>query len=183
MTRSLLHAERIGGLFQALDAGLRGSSLRSPIEIVVVGGAAVMQWNQRRTTYDVDVVSEGIPSVFWDVVAAVGRDEDLEDGWLNAAARVHAPTGPTPGEPSEIYVGPNLSVYGASAHYVLAMKLLSGRPVDREDMPALLAATRPRSKAELYELVERAYPTVQIPASTSYIIDEVWHDYANTNPE
>ena len=89
-----------------------------------------LQWNRRRTTYDVDVVSEGIPAVFWDVAAAAGRDADLKDDWLNTAVRVKAPTGPTPGEPTEIYAGSNLRVYGASPHDVPTMKLLTGRNVD-----------------------------------------------------
>lgn len=76
MTHHHLHAERIGALFQAVDAGLHGSDIRSPVKIVIVGGAAIaLQWNPRRTTYDVDVVSEGIPTVFWDVVEAVGQDD------------------------------------------------------------------------------------------------------------
>ena len=184
MPHPRLDAKRIGDLFQAVDAGLHGTGLRSPVEIVVVGGAAIaLQWNQARTTYDVDVVSEGIPSAFWRVVEVVGRDEGLEDGWLNAAARVKAPPGPTPGEPRSVYLGSNLRVYGASPHYVLAMKLLSGRETDRADIPTLLAAARPQSKDELYDLVEQAYPAGQIPASTSYIIDQVWDDYALTHPE
>ena len=179
-----LDAERIEGLFQAVDKGLSGSSLRTPVQIVVVGGAAVaLQWNRRRTTYDIDVVAEGIPAVFWDVVESVGQDEGLDEGWLNAAARIKAPTGPTPGEFSLVYLGSNLRVYGASPHYVLAMKLLSGRGIDREDTPILMEAAQPRSREELYELVERAYPTAQIPASTGYIIDEVWDDYALAHPE
>ena len=181
---TLLHAERIGKLFQAVDAGLSGSDLRSPVEIVIVGGAAIaLRWNEARTTNDIDVVSEGIPAVFWDVVEAVGRVEGLDAGWLNAAARIKAPTGPTPGEPSEVYTGSNMRVYGASAPYVLAMKLLAGRPVDRSDMPALLEATRPQTRNALYDLVERAYPTAQIPVSTGYLIDEVWEDYAASHPE
>lgn len=182
--RNLLNAERIGELFKAVDAGLSGSGLRSPVEIVIVGGAAVaLQWNHRRTTYDVDVVAEGIPSVFWDVVAAVGRDKALGAEWLNAAARIKAPTGPTPGEPTEVYTGSNLRVYGASAHYVLAMKLIAGRPVDRADMPALLEAARPQNIDALYDLVEQAYPTARIPASTGYLITEVWDEYIAAHPE
>ncbi len=182
--RNLLHAERIGELFQAVDTALSGSGLRAPVEIVIVGGAAVaLQWNRRRTTYDIDVVAEGIPAVFWDVVAAVGRDENLGAGWLNAAARVKAPHGPTPGEPSEVYLGSNLRVYGASPHYVLAMKLLVGRLIDREDMPVLMEAAQPPNKGALYDLVEQAYPQAQIPASTGYIIDQVWDDYAVAHPE
>ena len=97
---SLLNAGRIGELFRAVNTGLRAAAIRAPVEVVVVGGAAIaMQWNPERLTYDVDVVSEGIPAVFWDVVAAVGHDEDLTADWLNAAARVKAPTGPTRGNP------------------------------------------------------------------------------------
>ena len=108
---TLLHAERIGKLFQAIDAGLSGSDLRSPVEIVIVGGAAIaLRWNEARTTNDIDVVSEGIPAVFWDVVEAVGRVEGLDTGWLIAAARIKAPTGPTPGKPSGVYAGSNLRV-------------------------------------------------------------------------
>ena len=81
--------------------------------------------------YDVDVVSEGISSVFWDVVAVIGREERLEDGWLNAAARIRAPTGTTPGEPSVVYLGSNLRGVRASAHYVLASSTRLGGSHDR----------------------------------------------------
>ena len=181
---NLLDAGRIGALFRAVNAGLHGVGLHAPVEVVVVGGAAIaMQWNPGRATYDVDVVSEGIPAVFWGVVADVGRVEDLDAEWLNAAARVKAPTGPTPGEPTAIYLGSHLRVYGASPHYVLAMKLLTGRGVDLEDVPILLDVVQPTSRDELYDLVERAYPTAQIPASARYIIEQSWDAYAAGRPD
>ena len=181
---TLLDARRIGGLFQAVNAKLDDVGLRNAVEIVVVGGAAIaLQWDQTRTTRDVDVVSEGTPAVFWDVVAAVGRDAHLEDDWLNAAARVKAPTGPTPGEPTKIYAGSNLRVYGASPHYVLAMKLLTGRNVDLQDIPVLLDAVQPETRDELYDLVEHAYPTAQILASARYIIEQSWHAYSSDRTE
>ncbi|MCY4368814.1 MAG: hypothetical protein OXF41_05175 [bacterium] len=181
---NLLDAGRIGDLFGAVNAGLGGVGLQAPVEVVVVGGAAIaMQWNPGRATYDVDVVSEGIPAVLWDVVADVGRAEGLDAEWLNAAARVKAPTGPTPGEPTAIYVGSHLRVYGASPHYVLAMKLLTGRGVDLEDIPVLLDVVQPTSRDELYDLVERAYPTAQIPASARYIIEQSWDTYAADRPD
>ena len=44
-------AGRIGELFQAVNAGLRGVGLHSPVEVMVVGGAAVaMQWNPGRAS-------------------------------------------------------------------------------------------------------------------------------------
>lgn len=74
-------------------------------------------------------------------------------------------------------------MYGASAHYVLAMKLIAGRLIDRADMPALLEAARPQSRDALYDLVAGAYPTAHIPASTGYLIDEVWDAYTAAHPE
>ena len=66
---------------------------------------------------------------------------------------------------------------------MLAMKLLTGRGIDRMDTPVLMEAAQPRSREELYDLVERAYPTAQIPASTGFIIDEAWDDYTLAHPE
>ena len=50
-------------------------------------------------------------------------------------------------------------------------------------MPALLEATQPQYRDALYDLVEHAYPTAHIPASTSYLIAEVWDDYIAAHPE
>ena len=54
---NLLDAGRIVELFRAVNAGLRGVGLHSPVEVVVVGGAAIaLQSNRQRGTYDVDLV-------------------------------------------------------------------------------------------------------------------------------
>lgn len=63
------------------------------------------------------------------------------------------------------------------------MKLLTGRGVDVADIPVLLDAVRPTSRDELYELVERAYPTAQIPASARYLIEQSWTAYAADHPD
>lgn len=178
----LLTVERIGELFPALDARLGG--LAVPVEILVVGGAAVaMQWNPGRSTYDVDVVDAGIPQMFWDAVAAVAEAEGLGVHWLNDAAKVAVPTGTVPGSPSLLYHGSNLRVYGAGAHMLMAMKLRSGRDIDIGDMPTLMAAIRPQNRDELYDLFEQAYPHHPVPHSTRRIIEAVWDDYAADHPD
>ena len=179
----MLTAARIRELLDAVNTRLGHAAVADPVGLVVVGGAAVaMQWNPGRTTYDVDVVSEGIPAEFWAAAADVGREEGLDDNWVNAAARIKAPTGPTPGEPIELYAGSHLVVYGASPHYVLAMKLVAGRDVDLRDMPVLLDAARPQTRHDLYDLVDQAYPNTPIPAATRYIIDQVWADHTAATP-
>ncbi len=177
-----LTVERLGELFPALNARLGG--LAVPVEILVVGGAAVaMQWNPRRATYDVDVVNAGIPQMFWDAVAAVAEAEGLGVHWLNNAAKVAVPTGPVPGSPSLLYQGSNLAVYGASAHMLMAMKLRSGRGIDIGDMPTLIDAIRPHSIDELYDLFEQAYPHHPVPPTSRRHIENVWADYAAAHPE
>lgn len=48
------------------------------------------------------------------------------------------------------------------------------RDVDKRDIPALLAASDVKTRAELYQIVQDAYPSQMIPAATSYIIDQAW---------
>ena len=179
----LLTVERLGELLPTLDIRLGG--LAAPVDVLVVGGAAIaMQWNPRRPTYDVDVVDTVLPQAFWDAVADVAEAEGLGAHWLNNAAKVAVPTGTVPGSPSLLYEGSNLRVHGASAHLVLVMKLRAGRDVDIDDMPALLEVVRPRSPGELYDLFEQAYPHHPVPASTRRVIDEeVWPAYVAAHPE
>ena len=142
-----------------------------------------MQWNPRRSTYDVDVVNVGIPQMLWDAVAAVAEAGGLGVHWLNDAVKVAVPTGTVPGSPSLIYQGSNLAVSGASAHMLMVMKLRSGRGIDIGDMPALIGAVRPRSSDDLYDLFEQAYPHHPVPATSRRIIEDVWDDYAAAHPE
>ena len=72
---------------------------------------------------------------------------------------------------------------GASAHYVLAMKLVTGCGVDLDDIPVLLDVVRSTGRDELDDLVERAYPMAQIPASSRYVIDLSWDAYAAARPD
>ncbi len=68
-------------------------------------------------------------------------------------------------------------MYAVPARYVLAMKLVSARDVDKWDIPALLAASDIKRRAELYRLVQDAYPSRMIPAATTYIIDQAWKEH------
>ena len=64
-------------------------------------------------------------------------------------------------------------MYGAGARYLLAMKLVSLRPIDRADLPVLLDESGITSKAELLDLVQAAYPHGSIPAAVQYVIDDL----------
>ena len=79
-----------------------------------------------RVTDDVDVISEGMPQVLADVAERVANRHGLRRDWINDAARLglpHLAPGLVP-----IFSGERLTVYRASATYVLATKLNAGRP-------------------------------------------------------
>ena len=156
--------------------------LDEPLTMLVVGGAAIsMQWDPGRLTRDVDVVSEGLPPKLWQVVADVAEGQDrVASDWLNAAARIGALAPDFDPEPTLLYRGQNLHVYGASARYVLAMKAVAGRPVDIKDMPALLTACEFKSFDELLETVTQAHSHHQVPVATQYILREAWDDALTT---
>ena len=150
---------------------------------MIAGGAAVaLLWDEQRITNDVDVVSEGMTPQLRTAASRVAQDYGLEPDWFNDAAKLKAPSLDA-GEPIPVFDGARLRVYAAPARYVLAMKLMSGRDIDKRDVPALLRVSGVESQEELYRLVEDAYPLRLIPAATGYIIDEAWELYAQSRVE
>ena len=161
-----LNRSRLINLFSEVDREL-GEGDR-PVDVLVVGGAAIaLQWHDERLTNDVDVVSEGLSAAFREAVRRVGERHGLGADWINDAAKVKAPSPHIDPEPSPLYRGERLRVYGAGARYVLAMKLVAGREIDLADIPLLLRAAGMASREELLELVEGAYPSHLIPAKPS----------------
>jgi len=150
---------------------------------MIAGGAAVaLLWDNQRITNDVDVVSEGMTPLLRAAIARVARDYDLEPGWFNDAAKLKAPALPVE-DPIPIFDGERLRVYAVPARYALAMKLVSARDVDQGDIPALLAASDVKTRGELYQLVQDAYPSHMIPAATTYIIDQAWEAHQQNRIE
>lgn len=176
-----LTADRIGELFAAVDSRLDGSE---PLDILVVGGAAIsLQWNPARITYDVDVVSEGVTQDFRNAVAAVGRREGLDAHWLNDAAKAKTPSGSGTrvSEPPLLRVEPT----GVRGRRPLRAGHEAGLGTPHRHPGHAGADGRrpPSDQRRLFDLVEQAYPHIQIPVSTRYIIDMVWADYAADHPE
>ena len=170
-----LNADMLLDLFAEVDAELEGHG--EPLSILIVGGAAIaLQWGGRWTN-DVDVVSEGMTSELRAAVAKIGARRGLRSDWINDAAKIKAASPEIGLKPQTLYVGKRFSVYGADARYLLAMKLMSRRPIDRADIPILLEETGISSEEDLLNLVENAYPNHTIPVAVRYIIEDVLHQY------
>ena len=177
-----LTAERIAELFLEVDAELYALTDRHH-DVMIAGGAAIaLLWDKRRITNDVDVVSEGMTPQLRTAVSRVARDYGLESDWFNDAAKLKAPRLEVD-ERIPVFEGERLRVYSVPPRYVLAMKLVSARNIDKHDIPALLRASEIESREELYRLVEDAYPMRFIPAATGYIIDQMWENHRRSVDE
>ncbi|TXM64108.1 hypothetical protein [Methylobacterium sp. WL120] len=129
-----------GRLRQALEA--LGSDLAARgvfIELAIYGGGAlILQFEWRRSTWDVDaVVREGFDeAVLAPSVARVAREMDLDSDWLNNAVGMFTPLDEPESlfEVSGVYPSegpPGLRTLLARPHYLLAMKLRALSSLDR----------------------------------------------------
>lgn len=120
----------IEGLFMELDA-----QLEHPLEISVVGGAAMVLLDFKPSTPDVDSVTE-IPEDVKDLITMIGGAHDLNNKWLNDALHGFAEL---PDDKSQVlWEGERLSVKGPTAEFQLLLKAESARhDKDLDDVLAI----------------------------------------------
>ena len=59
---------------------------------------------------------------------------------------------------------------------MMAMKAISGRPVDLADLPVLVRAADFDTLDEALEWIDRAYPLRSTPVSARYALEQIWAD-------
>ncbi|MDP4022592.1 hypothetical protein Q8W71_08165 [Methylobacterium sp. NEAU 140] len=137
--RRPLDAERLREALERLGADLAARGVF--VELAVYGGGAlILQFAWRRSTWDVDaVVREGYDeAVIAPSVARVAERMDLDPNWLNNAVGMFTPLDEDEAlfEISGSYPSgrpPGLRTFVARPHYLLAMKLQALRSLDRGD--------------------------------------------------
>lgn len=174
-----LNNSEIIELLEEADTEL--GDLDEPVSLLCVGGAAIaLKWGDRYTK-DVDIVSDNVTSDLRAAVARVGQRRGLPPDWLNDGAKGFAPN--LDSNPSPLFVGNNLILYGADAQYILAMKLVGAREDDLNDLILLMRQSGLNKEEELFNLVERSYPTRVITLKTQYIIEESVKRYNQKYPD
>ena len=127
-------ADQLPALLSELDTGLASENLDTPCRIVIAGGAAIALRVPSRVTGDVDVVSEGMPAALRRAAERVASRHGLRPDWINDAAKLK--TVAVVADPEPVFEGARLVVASAGPRYILAMKLVSARPVDKADCAA-----------------------------------------------
>lgn len=168
MSPPLLGREQLLAVLRDLAEELDRQGVRA--EVFLVGGAAMtLAYDTRRTTRDVDAVFEPKSTVY-EAARRVADSHRLPEDWLNDAVKgfLHG------SDPDAVPVldTPGLRVDVASPRYLLAMKLLSARDEDVDDILFLYRLCGFHTVEEGLDLVEAAYPGREIPVRVQYLLGE-----------
>lgn len=164
-----LDRERLVKLFDELSAELRFSRTRA--QIYIVGGAAMsLAFDRERTTRDVDARIDTGHSRLVEAVRKVGRRHGLGDTWLNDQATTAIPRA-ADRRAETLYSSPHLTVTGASARHLLAMKLLAGRNKDREDVVVLAKHLKLKESADAIRIYKELFPDEKLKPQARQVLD------------
>lgn len=174
-SRRRFDRETIVGLFEQLSSKLAARDVVGTV--FLVGGAAmVLAYGADRGTHDLDAVFAPSQPIR-DAITAIAIEEDLDEGWLNDAAKgfLH---GPDP-DRQVVFDSGHLRVEVASPRYLLAMKLYASRlQQDLDDIKILYQLCGYTTVDEGLDLLERSYPGRQFEARIQYVLAAIVEDLA-----
>jgi hypothetical protein len=164
---------------------LNGKSM--PAEIILIGGASVLaNYGFRELTYDIDAVIMA-SSAMKEAANRVGDKLGLPNGWLNMDFNVTASYSRRLAEVSVYYrkFSNILTVRTVAAEYLVAMKLMSGRPYknDLSDVAGILWEHEKSGNPIAREAIDNAASVLYgqlLPDASVKFIDDVFAngDYA-----
>jgi len=154
-----------------LGQELQHSGVRQPIRILLVGGAyMVTQAGNRPATNDVDILlmdtadtsTWPLHPTFQAAVRAVAARRLLPTTWLNdVIGDALRNNGPVP--PGAVWRAHGMpEVYIPPSEYILALKLLAGRPRDIGDIQALGQQLGIHSRDQAQQVIDRYIPDGQL---------------------
>lgn len=152
----LLGRKQLLELFEELSSELGKRGARA--HVYVFGGAAMsVAFDRRRTTVDIDVRVDSGREKLMEAVEVVGRRHGFKEGWFSEPLAVVMPQGSDP-RAGTLYQSQYLTVTGASAQHMLAMKLLAGRFKDRGDIAVLCKALGLTDEREAIRIKDEVLP-------------------------
>ena len=146
------------------------SRSRASARVYIVGGAAMaLAYDDDRYTRDIDgLITDGYAELT-EAVREVARRRGLPSSWLNEQASSYIP----PGEDRRgraVFDHPALRVIAASPERMLAMKVMSARRADIEDIRTLLGILGFTAAAEVWEAVQKVFPDEPPPERSRAIV-------------
>lgn len=132
----------------------------APAEIILIGGASILiNYGFRDATYDMDAIISA-PSAIKDAINSVGTKYALSSGWINTDFIKTESYSPKLIEFSVYYktFSNVLSFRTIAAEYLIAMKLMAGRPYknDLSDIVGIIGEHNARGNPLTYEIIDKA---------------------------
>lgn len=141
--------------------------------ILLLGGAVMLlEVGNRSTTQDIDASFEGSDaSLIRKAVTIVAQQEGLAEDWLNDGAK-----GFLYSQPKTVLWRhyPGLNVYIPTLDYILAMKVVAGRPRDIEDAKALIRLLHIPDQQKLLEIIIKYVPYERIGTRVQYLVEDLF---------
>ncbi len=150
-----------------LGQELQNHGLLQPVRILMVGGAFMLtQLHNRPSTQDIDVLLKDITDpagsplyqTFKSAVRAVASNRHLPTTWLNDVIGEALRNNGTVPEGTLWRTYGMLEIYIPPKEYMLALKLLAGRPRDIADIQALSQQLAITSREQAQQVVDRYIP-------------------------
>jgi hypothetical protein len=160
----------------------RLNGTKMPAEIVLIGGAAVLiNYGFRELTNDIDAIIRA-SSVMKEAINRVGDQYGLPTGWLNMD---FSKTASYSGKLEEVSIyyktfSNILKVRTVAAEYLVAMKLLSGRPYkyDLSDIVGILWEQQKRgvpiAREKIDDAVVKLYGNAKLPNESKALLAVVF---------
>ena len=141
-------------------------------QIYLVGGAAMaLTFRTDRVTHDLDALFVDSRKDIIDCVKAIAkRHEDWHDDWLNEGVK-EVLSSVTDRAATPVFETPYLKVLSASAEFLLAMKLRSGRTADMGDISALLRVLKIEKADEALKIYGHVFPHEYLDAGRRKAIE------------
>ena len=163
------HRELIGLLAEVDEVLSEHTPAGLMYVLYVIGGAAIGAVLGDRLTQDVDVATESIPAPVLDAASTVAEHHGMPGNWINnqAAEMIEADLPIDSFETS--YAGRCLMVRVARPKTLLALKIMSGRGKDVQDILDLAQLTGVEYRDDLVRLCDEVFSE-----TPSYSLDRAW---------
>lgn len=158
-----MNEQEIIRYLRLLGEELEALRVQQPIRLLMVGGAyMITQLGNRTTTMDVDVVAQVDPDSqdylsFKNAVRFVASDEHIDLAWLSDnIGDFVSETRNIPARHLWLKHG-MLEVYLPDSQHILALKLITGREKDREDIQALFQQLRIKNRRQAEKVLKKCF--------------------------
>ena len=141
-------------------------------KILLVGGAVmILVVGNRNSTRDIDASFEQEAPAIRAAVTQIAYREGLPSDWLNDGAKgfLYAPP------PVTLWKSfPGLDVYLPDLSYLLAMKIVAGRPQDIADARALIQHLGIVQPQDTLDILKRYIPPTYLTARVQYVVEDLF---------